>query len=150
MGLAIEPKTMLGILGRISGVVDNFQLNVLLMDGFPLSGWFASRRAPKRVAEVAKGKGPQQTDDIVTGVWNLYTWRPIQPGSTLPDPNDYGGSATWIWNEGAPEDIPVFEGRRVILLGPATYPRNWQSQRMFARLPAQLGRGFIRWRSSLP
>ena len=43
---------MLGILGRISGVVDNFQLNVLPMDGFPKSGLFARRRVPARVAEV--------------------------------------------------------------------------------------------------
>lgn len=53
---------------------------------------------------------------------------------SLPDDS----SAFWIWNEGTPADIPVFDGRRVILLGPASYPRSWQSQRMFDNLPAKL------------
>lgn len=136
--LAIEPATLLGIEGRISGVVDNFQLNTLLMDGFPRPGFLSRRRVSRRVAEVARGNGPQQTGDVVTAVWNLHTWKAIEPGLKLPDPNDYGGSASWIWNEGSPEDIPVLEGRRVILIGPASYPRSWTSQRMFDKLPAKL------------
>jgi len=44
--LAIEPHTRLGILARMSGVVENFQLNVLLMDAFPRSGFLARRRVP--------------------------------------------------------------------------------------------------------
>jgi hypothetical protein len=46
-----------------------------------------------------------------------------------------GGSAR---GEGSPADIPVFEGYRVVLLGPPSYERTWQSQRMFANLPANL------------
>jgi hypothetical protein len=136
--LAIEPRTRLGMLARMSGVVDNFQLNVLLMDAFPRSGILARRRVPKRVADIARGHGPQQTNDTVTGVWNLYTWKAIEPDLSLPDPKDQGGSSGWIWNEGSPEDIPVFEGRRVILLGPASYSRSWGCQRMFGKLPAAL------------
>lgn len=136
--LAVEPARRLGILGRMSGVVDNFQLNVLLMDTFPRSGILARRRVSKRVADVAHGLGPQQTGQTVTGVWNLYTWRAIQPGMSLPDRNDYGASACWIWNEGSPEDIPVFEGYRVVLLGPSSYSRSWGCQRMFDKLPATL------------
>jgi hypothetical protein len=90
------------------------------------------------VADVARGKGPQQTRDTVTAVWNLYTWQAIQADHTLPDPNDSGGSKHWIWNEGVPADIPVFHGYRVILLGPASYPRSWQSQRVFGKLQAEL------------
>lgn len=136
--VVIEPQTRLGILGRISGVVDNFQLNVLLMDGFPKSGFLARRRVSARVADVARGLGPQKTDDTVTGVWNLYTWQAIETGYKLPDPGDYGASSSWVWNEGSPNDIPLFEGRRAILLGPASYSRSWGSQRMFDKLPAKL------------
>jgi len=136
--VVIEPETKLGILGRISGVVDNFQLNVLLMDGFPKSGLFARRRVAQRVAAVARGEGPQQSSDTVTGVWNLYTWEAIESEAILPDPGDTASSKYWIWNEGTPADIPEFDGRRVILLGPASYPRSWQSQRMFSKLRAKL------------
>lgn len=136
--LVIEPKKTLGIYARISGVVDNFQLNVLLMDGFPQSGLLARRRVPKRVADVARGDGPQQTEDTVTSVWNMYTWQAIGSDFTMPNRADYDSSQFWVWNEGTPEDIPVFDGRRVVLLGPASYPRSWQSQRMFDNLPATL------------
>jgi hypothetical protein len=147
--LAIEPQTRRGILARMSGVVDNFQLNVLLMDIFPRSRIWARRRVPRQVADVARGLGPQQTSETVTGVWNLYTWRAIEPGLALPDPNNYGAGGCWVWNEGSPEDIPVFEGHRVILLGPASYSRSWGCQRMFDKLPAtleierQLGKGEV-------
>ncbi|NUQ61738.1 MAG: hypothetical protein HUU20_04570 [Pirellulales bacterium] len=136
--VVIEPERSLGILGRISGIVDNFQLNTLLMDVFPRSGLFSRSRVSQRVADVARGRGPQQTEDIVTSVWNLYTWRAIQPDLTLPDPKDHASSAFWIWNEGSPEDIPLFEGRRAVLLGPPSYPRSWQSQRTFGGLSAEV------------
>jgi hypothetical protein len=37
-----------------------------------------------------------------------------------------------------PADIPKFEGYRVVLLGPASYPRTWGSQRTFLNLRARL------------
>ena len=51
-----------------------------------------------------------------------------------------GQTATehWIWNEGTPADIAVFEGRRVILLGPAAYSRTWPAQRTFAAMKPHL------------
>ncbi len=136
--VVIEPRTTLGMLARISGVVDNFQLSVLLMDRFPRPHWWSRRRISQRVADVARGNGPQQSDDTVTGCWNMYTWQALGPGLALPDPEDYGSHDVWIWNEGVPADIPVLDSRRVILLGPASYPRSWQSQRMFDRLAATL------------
>lgn len=136
--LAIEPRTTLGILGRISGVVVNFQLNVLLMDGFPRSGFLPRRRVRRRVVDIARGCGPQESNDIVTGVWDLYTWQAIHPELTLPTAAGWDSSDHWIWNEGTPDDIPVFEGRRVILLGPPSYRRTWKSQRMFDNLQAKL------------
>ena len=136
--LAIEPQTNLGILGRISGIVDNFQLHVFLMDKFPQSGSFARRCVSQQVADVAYGDGPQQTEDTVIGVWNMYAWEAIESGLTLPDARDFSSSDFWIWGEGTPQDIPVFDGRRAVLLGSASYRRSWRSQRMFANLRANL------------
>ncbi len=141
--LVIEPRTRLGMLARISGVVDNFQLNTLLMDGFPQAGapllsFLSRRRIPKSVADVARGDGPQQSEEIVTAVWNLYTWQSLLPDLQLPDATNFATSEHWIWNEGSPADIPLFEGRRVILLGPTSYERTWRSQRMFSHLRARI------------
>jgi hypothetical protein len=136
--MIIEPARSRGVLGHFSGVVDNFQLNVLLMDAFPRSNLFSRRRVSRQAAEVARGNGPQQTNEVITAAWNLYTWQAIEPGGVLPDPKEWNSDEHWIWNEGVPADIPIFDGYRVVLLGPASYPRTWQCQRIFSRLQARL------------
>jgi hypothetical protein len=132
--VAIEPGTRTGIVGRMSGIVENFQLNTLLMDEFPRDEPRVSREA----VAVARGNGPQQIDETVTGVWNLYTYAALRAGGELPDATDRDYAGTWIWNEGMPADIPVVDGHRVILLGPAEPVRSWPAQRMFLKLPARL------------
>jgi hypothetical protein len=132
--VAIEPATKRAIAGRMSGIVENFQLNVLLMDAFPGE----EERVSAAALTVARGEGPQQTEEQVTGAWNLYTYAALQPGAELPDASDHSFSESWIWNEGMPADIPELHGHRVILLGEAPYPRSWTAQRMFLKLPASL------------
>ncbi|MGW1618785.1 hypothetical protein [Streptomyces sp. NPDC002172] len=40
-----------------------------------------------------------------------------------------------IWNEGLPDDIPVVEGRRLLVLDEPAYPRSWNADRFFPMLP---------------
>jgi hypothetical protein len=136
--VVIEPKTKQGILARMSGVVDNFQLHMILMDIFPHAGLFKRKRITKEVADLAKGIGPQNLEATVTGSWNLYDWRAVQTNLQLPEESQLDGVAFWIWNEGTPADIPTLNGRRVILLGPPTYKRQWGAVRTFERLPAEI------------
>ena len=49
--VAIEPATRTGIVGRMSGIVENFQLNTLLMDEFPRD----EPRVSKEAVAVARG-----------------------------------------------------------------------------------------------
>ena len=132
--IAIEPASRTGVVGQMSGIVENFQLNTLLMDEFPRD----EPRVSKAAVEVARGSGPQQIDEDVTGVWNLFTFGALTADGTLPDPTDVAYSDTWIWNEGMPADIPALDGHRVILLDAAPNPRSWPAQRMFLKLPARL------------
>jgi hypothetical protein len=136
--LVVEPETRRGMLARSFGVVDNFQLNTLLMDVFPGTNSTGLRRVSWSAAETARGNGPQVSEEVVTGVWNLYDWRALRSDLRLPDAEDYDSEEYWIWNEGIPADIPVIDDRRVILLGPASFSRSWRSQRMFDRLRAQV------------
>jgi hypothetical protein len=135
--LVLEPETRLGIEGRISGVVDNFQLNILIMDAFP-RGLFARRRVSQSAVDIVRGGGPQRGEETVVGTWNLYTWKALGVDGKLPPAKDMGADKQWIWNEGVPDDIPVFEGRRVVLLGPPSYQRSWPAQRLFNKLPGKL------------
>lgn len=132
--IAIEPATRRGIAGRMSGVSENFQLNVLLMEIFP--GPDRGTRVSPEAAAIARGDGPQQSDEIVAGKWNLYEWSAIDGNLALPPASEYG--AGWIWNEGTPADIPKFRHARVILIGPSSYERTWRAQRDFTALRGEL------------
>ncbi len=131
----IEPSTQTGILARLSGVDVNFTLSMLLMEHFPRPDGQSKSRLSARAASVLNG-GPQQVCENVTGIWNLYNWTAVRSDGTLPDGQT--ASEHWIWNEGSPADIAMFEGRRVILLGPAAYVRYWPAQRTFAAMRPQL------------
>jgi hypothetical protein len=130
--VAIELDTRRGIAGRMSGVADNFQLHTLLMDTFP-----GGPRVPAEIAANARGEGPQDLGETVTGAWNLYTYRAV-PGGQLPDTSDESVWPFWIWGEGVPADIPELDGHRVIVLGPPPYARNWNAARVFAGMRASL------------
>jgi hypothetical protein len=136
--VAIEPGSGIGIQGKMSGISENFQLNVLLMDVFPSGGFLARRRVSREAARIARGQGPQVADENIRGAWNLYGWRALTPDGRLPPTDDTQGTEHWIWNEGTPRDIPMFDDRRVILIGPATYQRTWRSQRDYPGLDADL------------
>jgi hypothetical protein len=135
--IAIEPATGRGITGRMSGIVDNFQLNVLLMEAVP---WSGSRRVSRTAAATARGEGPQQTKETVEGVWDLYSYAALEPGGSLPAPSDDPDEVeeTLIWDEGMPTHIPVLDNHHVILLAPTAYERTWHAQRMFPNLQATL------------
>jgi hypothetical protein len=111
--------------------------NMLLMEAFPRPDGAAPRITPAAAA-LARGEGPQQLQDPVHGAWNLYSWRAVTPALGLPRATDRDASEHWIWNEGTLAAVPLFEGRRVILLGPPAYARSWRAQRLFSVLPASL------------
>jgi len=134
--VAVEPATGRGIRGRMTGVADNFQLNVLIMDAFP-RGPSDPLRVSASAVDLALGRGPQEADETITGAWNLYEWPAIGRDASLPPAHGQVGTTHWIWNEGVPADIPAFGGERVIVLGPPTYVRTWRSQRAFAFLQAR-------------
>jgi hypothetical protein len=132
--LVLEPSTGLGLLARLHDTDVNFSLNMLLMHHFPMAdGNSKSRLSPSAAAVL---DGPNHcSGECVAGNWNLYNWMALDETFQLPSEVKTG---LWIWNEGKPGDIPMIEGRRVILLGPASYHRSWQAQRTFAAMKPRL------------
>jgi hypothetical protein len=100
----------------ISGIGDNFQLHTLLMAtlvGDPATGLIAG--TPPRPEWVAAA-----TDG-----------RDLEPGGIQGQFNLVDAFGRWIWNEGMPNDIPRFEGVRVIVLDPPPYLRHWNLGRAY-------------------
>jgi hypothetical protein len=108
---------------------------MLLMHHFPGPDGQPPSRLSAKAASVLSS-GAQQSGELVAGVWNLYNWPAINSDCSLA--TGQADTKHWIWNEGTPADIAVFEGRRVILLGPAAYSRTWPAQRTFAAMKPDL------------
>jgi hypothetical protein len=137
--LAIEPDTGLGLVGRMSGISSSFQLHVLLMDIFPQSDVRSDRRISQKAGDIVRGRVKDQQDDApLVGRWNMHAWTALRGAGELPHDHDESSIRSWIWNEGVPADIPVFDGYRVVVLGPASYARSFFAQREFLGLRADI------------
>ena len=133
--LVIDPTTKRGIRGTVSGVADNMQLHTLLMEFFPpVDG---SLSISPEILSKAKNERPDDKSDVtVIGRWNLLSWRTLAPDGALPEGTK--DTSHWIWGEGTPADIPLFNGYRVIVLAPPSYQRSWHGQPIFGYLPAEI------------
>jgi hypothetical protein len=137
--LAIEPDTGLGLIGTMSGISSNFQLHVLLMDVFPTSDAGSGRRISQRAGDIVRGRIADQEDDApMVGSWNLHAWTALQGTGRLSRDHDESSTDHWIWNEGVPADIPLFNDYRVVILGPASYARSFFAGREFRGLRADI------------
>jgi len=137
--LVIEPSAGLGLVGRMSGVSSNVQLHMLLMDIFPQADARNSRRISQKVADIMRGNvAEQQIDPPVTGHWNLHAWTALRGTGRLSRDHNESSISHWIWNEGLPADIPLFDRYRVVVLGPPSYARSFAAQREFLGLRADI------------
>src|SRR5262249_22616558 len=68
--------------------------------------------------------------------FNLVNWRGLQNDGLLPAGMD--DSEHWIWGEGIPADIELFQGIRVVLLGSPPYIRTLTPERRFEGMHAEL------------
>lgn len=111
----------------VSGVADNFQLHTLLAGALVSpgrgsgTGYLPGPRPTAAMIAAADGTGELMPPDGVTGQFNLV---------------DAHGQ--WIWNEGRPDEIPVVNGHRVIVLDPPPYHRSWDAGRAYPYLRANL------------
>lgn len=129
--IVIDLITKKGFKGRISGIADNFQLQILLM-GLPQLN--EKMDVPKEYLDVVKGFHVQQLEESIVGKWNMYNWEYLL--NDFKDSSSYSDSQHWIWGEGIPNDIATFNGFRVILLDNPSYSRGIPIQRTFKNLKA--------------
>lgn len=118
--IVLHRPTGTGFEVRIGGIGDNFQLHTLLahvlVGGGHVPGTTPSAESVRLATDPEPAQGRTQT--IATGTFELLA----------PD-------GERIWNEGLPDDIPVVEGRRLLVLDEPTYQRSWNADRFFPHLP---------------
>ncbi|MFJ5834963.1 hypothetical protein [Streptomyces sp. NPDC093089] len=125
--VVLHRPTGTGFEVRIGGIGDNFQLHTLLahvlIGGGHIPGTKPSAESVRLATDPEPAKGPTQA--VATGAFELLA------------PN-----GDRIWNEGLPDDIPVIEDRRLLVLDDPLYQRSWNADRFFPHLPgtAELAR----------
>ncbi|MEU1599273.1 hypothetical protein ABZ468_42350 [Streptomyces sp. NPDC005708] len=106
---------------RIGGG-DNFQLHTLLahvlVGGGHVPGTAPSAESVRLATDPEPARG--RTEAVATGAFELLA----------PD-------GERIWNEGLPDDIPVVEGCRLLVLDEPMYQRKWNADRFFPLLPGR-------------
>jgi hypothetical protein len=118
--VVLHRPTGTGFEVRIGGIGDNFQLHTLLAHVLVGGGHVPGTPPSAESVRLATSPEParERTEIVATGAFELLT------------PN-----GTRIWNEGLPDDIPVVEGRRLLVLDEPTYQRSWNADRFFPHLP---------------
>jgi hypothetical protein len=110
---------------RIGGIGDNFQLHTLLAHILIGGGHLPGEAPSVQVVGLSLDAPFDPHADLgglrATGAFNLVA----------PD-------GTWIWNEGNPADIPLVDGRRLLVLDPPPYLRGWNVGRFFPMMTASI------------
>jgi hypothetical protein len=117
---------------RLSGIADNFQLHTLVLGAF--AGGLIKGDALTKELVASQASGPPVASATISSRWQLASWPALRDAKFAEQSN----TAHWIWNEGVPADIAVFEGQRVIAIAPATMTRSWGAQRVFQGMAGRL------------
>ncbi|PJN23035.1 hypothetical protein [Kitasatospora sp. CB02891] len=122
--LVLHRPTGTGYQVRIGGLGDNFQLHTLLahvlIGGGHLPGTAPSADSVHLAGDPAPADG-SRSGVVATGAFELF-----------------GADGTRIWNEGTPDDIPVVDGHRLLVLDEPSYARSWNADRFFPMLPGRV------------
>lgn len=137
--VVVDIDKKIGFEGKINGIVDNYQLQHLLMS-LPLLNDGVAAISDEDLL-VVNGQGEQVTERTIESKWNMYNFELCEQPNWK---NKINGSqsvdlrSTWIWEEAVPADIPVYNDRRVVLLGKPSYSRTSTVQRTFKNLKANI------------
>jgi hypothetical protein len=117
-----------------SGIENNYQLQVLLVDGLMRNS--GAERFDPRV--VAAYRGLPITDETLTAraQFGMYSIGALRADGTLP--RGLAGSDHWIWGERSPRAIQARKGERVIYLGDPPYAMEWDVERCFPTLRSEV------------
>ncbi|HEY3562709.1 MAG TPA: hypothetical protein VGL05_34820 [Kribbella sp.] len=115
----------------MTGVADNFQLHTLLA-----ANLLGSRRRLFLRRGTGHLPGEAPTAAMVAAADGSGDMMP--PGGVVGQFNLVDAHGAWIWNEGRPGEIPVVQGKRIVVLDPAPYQRSWNTGRVYPLITATM------------
>jgi hypothetical protein len=120
----LHRQTGRGFWVTIGGVGDNFQLHTLLAARLLAP---AKRGLFFRAKGLVPGTGPTAAMAAAAD----GTGDPMPTGGISGQFNLVDAHGAWIWNEGRPDEIPIVDGHRVVVLDPPPYQRSWNAGRAY-------------------
>lgn len=120
---------------RVSGAADNFQLHILLLGALAGEGPDRIEGIVPSVAAVESATDMPACGESVVSNWQLANVSALAAGDDIAS---IDARKHWIWNEGFPAEIEVFEGQRVVLVAPSMIRRGFTSDRVFDAMHAQI------------
>ena len=136
--LVIHPEQRRGFTFVIDDISTNLELYVLMLDqiaGDPKKGFVKVAKPNQRAVAVLKDPDAvvRKTPEVDLP-FHTYAWTGLQPDGTLPDSETDRDVQHWVWTEGVPIEIPIFEGARVILLTKPVMKRTAEIEPVFTAL----------------
>jgi hypothetical protein len=120
----LHPGEGKGFRVELEAVNANFHLFTLLQGELIGNGHLPGEPIDPKVLGIATGEIPHEELTNDQARFHFYNWAGLLPDGTLAGQD----TQTWIWGETHPDDIPEFEGTRVVLLGPPVLGmRAWDS-----------------------
>lgn len=132
--LVLHPASKRGFRAVIRDICSNVELFVLFTDkmvGDPKKGFIPGKSPdPRAVAVLQRPDEAQKKQPRITTTFEMASYLAVEPdGSLAPDFED--AAEWWVWYEGVPAEIPVFEGHRVIILTDPIMKREHEVQSAF-------------------
>lgn len=120
--VVLHPELRRGYRVVLEAIGRNFHLFTLLqaaLIGDPAQGFLPGAPTDKRAVAVARGETLPTEDDHDMARFSFQNWFALKSDGT--------NIASWIWGEGAPAEIALLGGERIVLLGKsALASRSWQ------------------------
>ena len=122
--LVLHPGEGRGFRVALEAVNTNFHLFTLLQGELIGGGHLPGEPLDEKIQGLATGVIPHEELTSDQERFHFYNWAGLLPDGTLAGQD----TQTWIWGETHPDEIPEFEGTRVVILGsPVLGMRAWDS-----------------------
>jgi hypothetical protein len=131
--VVLDPLARTGYRVVVQGVADVGQFSTLLADLLP--GELVAERFVRAYRDVNPVL-PAGVPMVVAARFQLSFPAALRSDGTLP--SGFAGCEHWLWPSMPLATIPRIKGERVVLLGKPAFPLNWDVDRRFPTMPADL------------